>query len=312
MELVQVCISVADAERSVRWYTDGLGFGLAGRMTVADMHEVSAFTGLADVAIEGRWVTGAQPFFQVELFRFDQPKPKPLPAGWRRSDVGFSTATYVVNNLDAVLRRLAALGTVALTAPLGPAGDRSVCVRDPDGALVELRERDPRPPSTTPTAGAPVACAVSASVSDLDAALRYFEGALGLRRADDIALHGPEHEAQWGLEGASSRVRLLWAGSLLIEVVEYLDPTPVRRPAGWRLCDRGFSHIALGTRSRLDCANVVDAVRRGGYGIGGTLDWPVVQATYVRDEHDLVVELLATSESNQPELGFPRLAPPPA
>lgn len=310
MELVQFALSVRDEERSLHWYTAGLGFQPAGRMTVANMPDAEALTRLPGVDFEARWATGHQPFFQLELFRFNAPAPEEMPQGWSRRDVGFTTMVFAVPDLPATVERLRRMGSPPLTPFVGAEGDRSVCVRDPDGALVELRECDPRPrsmPAGDPPG--PRACAISATVPDLGRAKAYFGDTLGLQAAPEgaLELHEAAHEALWGLAGASRRTADLQAGDLVIELVEYTAPAVRPRPPGWRLCDRGISHIALGTRSRQHCIDVVDAARDAGYELGATLSWPVVEATYITDGDGFTVELLTTSERDQAEIGFPKL-----
>ena len=46
----------------------------------------------------------------------------------------------------------------------------------------------------------------TSSVSDLSAARHYYEQVIGLDIGPLEQLHGPEHEAMWGLAGAAHRI----------------------------------------------------------------------------------------------------------
>ena len=64
---------------------------------------------------------------------------------------------------------------------------------------------------------------VTVSVPQMSDAAAFFETGIGLKPST-VALHTPEHEALWGLAGASRESRLFDGGEVLIEVVQYLDP----------------------------------------------------------------------------------------
>jgi hypothetical protein len=82
-------------------------------------------------------------FFQVEIFQYRKPRSRPRRLDWSPADWGYSMVSVHVRDFDDALDRLAALGSLPYTEPLGPIGDRRVCVPDPDRNLVELLERDP-------------------------------------------------------------------------------------------------------------------------------------------------------------------------
>src|SRR4051812_48952657 len=126
------------------------------------------------------WLVDRQDFFQVELFEFRSPLVRPLPADWRPCDIGYTTISFSVTDLDAAIERAIAAGTPPLTDPLGEPGARRVCVRDPEGVLCELMEEDPRSlePRQRPRPRIPaVVRSVTLSVPELEKARRTFTGA---------------------------------------------------------------------------------------------------------------------------------------
>ena len=202
----QVCIVARNAARTARWYTEGLGMLPAGR---------NAFFGKLTERVQAvpnplllaAWALDRQGFFQVEIFQYRKPRSRPRPLDWSPADWGYSMTGLHVRDFDQALDRLAVLGSLPYTDPLGPPGERRVCVPDPDGNLVELLERDPleqlAPPLERPDLGATVRFA-TVSVPDVEGFCERAERGLGLAR-EDLDLHGLEHERLWGLDGAARR-----------------------------------------------------------------------------------------------------------
>ena len=183
-----------------------------------------------------------------------------MPADYRPCDVGYSRVGFWVQDFDQTLERLAALGTPPLTAPVGKAGERRACVRNPEGVFIEVMEDDPlrgRTRDARPDCRV-AARSVTLSVPDLEKSKRYFMGALGMPEST-AALRRPEHEALWGLDGATTRSVVLDAGNVLVELVQYLDPVGKPWPEGHRISDQGILNIAFGYRRMRD---MMDSYRR--------------------------------------------------
>jgi catechol 2,3-dioxygenase-like lactoylglutathione lyase family enzyme len=212
-----------------------LGLEPAGGTNLFAGPLASMVQGLPRAASTCWWLVDRQDQFQIELFEFRSPLVRRRPAEWRPCDVGYSMVSFWVADLDAAMARAAAEGTPPLTEPAGDAGRRRVCLRDPDGVLVELMEDDPRRdvPRARPRPGLEVAArSVTLSVPDLERSRGFFADVLGMEVAEGLALHAPEHEALWGLEGATRRSLALWADDMLVELVEYTDPRGSPRPRG--------------------------------------------------------------------------------
>jgi hypothetical protein len=75
---------------------------------------------------------------------------------------------------------------------------------------------------------------VTLSVPQLVDVAAFFEAGIGLK-ASTVAVHAPEHEALWGLAGATTESRVFDGGEVLIEAVQYLDPAG--RPNSTRCID---------------------------------------------------------------------------
>jgi catechol 2,3-dioxygenase-like lactoylglutathione lyase family enzyme len=312
VQLCQIASSVTDLRRTHAWYRDALGFAEAGGTNTFVGPVASMVQGVPRAASTCWWLVDRQDFFQLELFQFRSPRPQPLPADWRPCDIGYTTIGVHVDDLDATLAQLAAHGSLPLTDPRGEPGGRRACVRDPEGILMELREDDPRGLERRERPRAeigPVVRSVTLSVPDLERSLRTFRDVLGL--VPGQALHGPEHEALWSLDGARSERAVLWAGDIALELVRYVDPVGKPWPEGYRICDQGLLNVAFGFRDRREFKAAVVSCRAAGLQANGPVlrlgAWSVV---YVNDEQGFSIELLHVARRYEGRMGFrPRRAP---
>jgi catechol 2,3-dioxygenase-like lactoylglutathione lyase family enzyme len=323
LPLNQIAFSVTDLVRTHRWYQDVFGYVPAGGTDMFRGRISAHVQGVKGVASSCWWLVDKQDFFQLELFEVERPEVRPLPPGWRPCDIGYTTVGLHVADFDATLQRLNERRTPPLTEPAGPSGSRRVCVRDPEGVLLEVMEDDPRGPwrRPRPRSDVPVVTRfVTVSVPDLESARRTWIDALGLSPATGVRLHGPEHEMLWGLDGARRETMLLWAGDVLVEVVQYLHPVGRPWPQDYRITDQGLLNIAFGFRDRRQ----LEEVRRRCESLGIHGNWRVFSfaglwaVVYVNDPMGFSVELLHVRpwrrrlpvHINAIELGF-EPAPPP-
>ena len=252
--LNQIALSVVDLRLTDRWFREGFGFLPAGGSRIMASSPLTArVQGVPRSASTMWWLVGRDAGFQLELFQFRRPIARLMPAEFRPCDIGYTRMGVTVEDFDATLSRLADLGTRPFGPTMGEPGKRRVCVRNPDGVYVEIMEADPLAGFTGAAAAPCQAAARSVTVStpDLEASVRYFTQLCG-KAPEDIALHEARHEALWGLAHARCERAVFRAGSVLLEVVQYLDPPGKPRPAGYRICDQGILNIAFGADNRTD------------------------------------------------------------
>ncbi|HEY5190115.1 MAG TPA: SRPBCC family protein [Solirubrobacteraceae bacterium] len=290
----QVCIVARDAPRTARWYTDGLGMLPAGR-NVFFGKLTERVQAVPSPLLLACWALDRQGFFQVEVFQYRTPTSRPLRLGWSPADWGYSMVGVHVRDFDGALERVAALGSLPHTQPVGPAGERRVCVPDPDGNLVELLESDPlehvAPPLQRPDLGAAVRF-VTVSVPDVEAFCERAERGLGLVR-EDLDLHALEHDRLWGLEGAERRSAVLRGGGVALEVVQYARPEGRRWPDGHRLSDLGYMNVAVGFRDTGEFDRWFATAQDAGWRPHGKpLEAGVFRVMYLDDADGFDVEIL--------------------
>jgi catechol 2,3-dioxygenase-like lactoylglutathione lyase family enzyme/carbon monoxide dehydrogenase subunit G len=293
--LNQIAFSVVDLRRTEEWFREGCGLLPAGGSRRMMRGPIAArVQGLPGAASTCWWLVGRNPWVQFEFFQFERPVARLMPHDFRPCDTGYTRIGLWVSDFDATLERLARLGTVPLSAPLGGKGARRACVRSPDGVFVELMEADPLPlgPGPGREACGTAVRSVTLSVPDLDQTVAFFGGALGLPRAA-AALHGPEHEPLWGLAGARTRSAVFTAGDVLVEAVQYLDPKGRPWPEGYRISDQGILNIAFGARSRADHVAIFNrTVAVGALPNCKPFQLPGAGVVYVNDPQGFSVELL--------------------
>ena len=115
----------------------------------------------------------------------------------------------------------------------------------------------------------------------------------------------PEHEALWGLDGARTRSSVFTAGSVLVELVQYLDPVGRPRRVGYRISDQGILNIAFGARSRRDHGRLHRRARAAGALENcRPVHMPGGGVVYVNDPDQFSVELLWMSPASDKRWGF--------
>jgi catechol 2,3-dioxygenase-like lactoylglutathione lyase family enzyme len=307
-KIVQVAMSCRDMQRSRCWYAKLFGYVPSGGLdpaTLADPPDIPSVQGVPGASLQMLWAVDQQDFFQLELFQYRAPEARPMPTGWRACDIGYTTIGLHVTDFDGTLARLAEEDVPLLTAPLEIGGARRVCVRDPDGVLLEIMEDDPRVAGSGPRArpAVPVATRmVRASVPNLDQSLAYFIDTLGMH-PEEPTLHRPDHERLWGLPGATPRVQLLSCGDFWIELAQYETPPPAAWPEGYRISDLGIVNFAIGTRDGAAYRTIREALQAASYDVTPELT-SIGGCFYAMSDQGFSVEVLFLPEDGNEFAGF--------
>jgi catechol 2,3-dioxygenase-like lactoylglutathione lyase family enzyme len=310
MECCQIALSSADIARSHWWYREALGFAAAGERRHRDGPQWAAVPGLPEASFDVWCLVGSRPFFQIEMFEFTRPRPRPVPPEQGPRDIGYSMFGIHVADLDEALERVARTGGAPLTEPIGTAGARRVCLRDPDGILLELMEdhviADADEERGKASNTAPCAEFASVSVRNLEQVEQFWVDVLGLQQLGSTKIHDRSHERLWGLDGASRKSMVLRAGGLALEFVEYTAPRWRPRPAGYLISDHGVLNVALGSIERdLFDATYQRAVAAGFKGQCEPWSAPgVATVVYLRDPQGMSVELLHVEPGALERMGF--------
>jgi catechol 2,3-dioxygenase-like lactoylglutathione lyase family enzyme len=137
-------ITVSNLERSLEFWQNVLGFEFSHRAhQTSEM--ASEITGVAGAEIKLA-VVKAPNGHKIELLEYLAPADR-KKVDVRPCDVGSVHIAFTVDNLDAVLQKIAASGWKAAGKPQtlksGPnAGKRVIYVCDPDGTTIEFMQQE--------------------------------------------------------------------------------------------------------------------------------------------------------------------------
>lgn len=139
---------VSDLERSVRFYTELLGFKEIRRARL-EGEWIESIIGLKDVRANVVYLVAAEGEPRLELLCYESPAGKPFPAHSRANTPGLRHIAFRVKNIQEAVNRLQQAqvqiigDTVAVpaSAVTHEAGQKVLCYfLDPDGILLELAE----------------------------------------------------------------------------------------------------------------------------------------------------------------------------
>ena len=142
---IDLGVVVSDLEKSVRFYTEGIGFReLKGFDVSADVAAAAGLTDSKPLSIRVLVLGEGPEATKLKLMQVAGASPRTGDTDFIHSHTGFRYLTISVNDTTAALERLAKLGVkplakspVALPESLAP-GMTLTCVRDPDGNIIEL------------------------------------------------------------------------------------------------------------------------------------------------------------------------------
>ncbi|MES3517941.1 MAG: VOC family protein [Natronomonas sp.] len=120
MAILHTCLNVADADRSVEWYTENLDFEFSWSFEAEDGETVNKYVADDDgVEIQLSDTEGVDPAEEGDL--------------WDHIAVG-------VEDVDAAFEEIDHFGVIKEPGDQPAAGARTAFVEDPDGHAVELIE----------------------------------------------------------------------------------------------------------------------------------------------------------------------------
>ena len=286
---------VADLEKAVVFYRDGIGFEVLREATNADANpQLRAMFGLPDAHL--RQQIGRAPPTPGGVEIVEIPRADGHTIERRMQDPGAVMLTVVVRDINAPLARLKQLGAPTVTtggAPVNVEGQAlAVVVKDPAGHFIELLQPIALPPAPAGSTANIVGVRVRHTVADLDRSLALYRGALGLAGGTEVSPYFSEPTvlASLGLpRNVQYRFTTLTVptSGLQVELMEFKGARPPAKPAD----------LAPGaTRIQLRVAALTKA---GGTFIstgGKPLDLPAGNTTLkvgiVRDPDDLFVVLI--------------------
>jgi lactoylglutathione lyase len=136
-------LTVRSLPRSLAFYRDVLGMDVVFEQE-KERGYLAAIVGYPDAHVRMAQLAFPGGEHRLELFEYVVPEPRGEPGEPR--DVGITHVCLVVDDIDALARRLEAAGASLFSDPVpvdtgANAGGRGVYLRDPDGIVLELFQR---------------------------------------------------------------------------------------------------------------------------------------------------------------------------
>jgi predicted enzyme related to lactoylglutathione lyase len=193
--------------------------------------------------------------FGLELSEFfDIARNDRAPNPW---DPGASTLIFSVRDLDAIARRLKDRGAPVVTLGGGPVttpSGRAILVRDPDGCLIEVRQRDV------------IETSIGITVASLVRAREFYETLLGFTVGGTRTATAAELRLR-GLSGGTLTETAMTIPGTAVRIVlsQFTLPagtTPTAKRFDWKLQDVGSPQFQIEV-SGLDA--LIDRTKQAGY-----------------------------------------------
>jgi catechol 2,3-dioxygenase-like lactoylglutathione lyase family enzyme len=234
----RISVTVADLDRTERFYRDGLGFVTVERHRSADP-SLARLVGVENAATDTLLMRLGRD--EVEFVAYRRPG-RPYPADSQSPDLWFQHFAVIVSDMDAAYRRLQRVGAAAITRggpqtlPAQNGHVRAFKFRDPDGHPLELLyfpAGQGRALWHRPAEGA-IFLGIDHSaigVTGTAASNGFYRGLLGMSAAYEVTNRGPTQEALDAARDAVVRITGLRPSSPDGPGIEFLD---YRAPPGGR------------------------------------------------------------------------------
>jgi len=260
-------MTVADADRSVAFYAQILGFEKVSDVEVwgkAYEDHLGVF-GLRMRVVRMR--LGAE---TIELTEYLTPKGRPMPIDSRANDRWFQHVAIIVSDMDRAYawlheRRVQHASPAPQRLPDWNAkagGIRAFYFKDPDGHFLEVLwfpagKGDAKWHQATDRMFLGIDH-TAIVVGDTDSSLRFYHDVLGLRVAGESENYGPEQEWLNNVSGARLRITTLRAAAGPgIELLEYVAPRDGRPiPGDFTANDIAHWHVQLIVASGVPASRV--------------------------------------------------------
>jgi catechol 2,3-dioxygenase-like lactoylglutathione lyase family enzyme len=170
---------VANLDRAVSFYRDGLGLQVTGDPSNADDNPaLRAMFGLPEARL--RWTVARPPGMRTGVEIVEIKNANGSPAERRIQDPGGVTLLVQVRDIDAAFAKLKAVGAPVITTGGQPVAvdfgsgnkGRSVIVKDPDGHFVSLLQPDAPVETSAPNTTNITGIRVRLTVADAEQAMR--------------------------------------------------------------------------------------------------------------------------------------------
>jgi catechol 2,3-dioxygenase-like lactoylglutathione lyase family enzyme len=301
--------SVADLNKTVAFYSDGLGLkpvGPDGKPVTAMPapraldEDLSKFTDTHGAKFRNASFNIPGAAFMLELTEFTGTSRK--QAVPHMQDPGAATLVLTVRDVNKALEGVKKNGGSVLSiggAPMRLGGETSqnwsVFVRDPDGFMLELASTNPTPKTSAPADSNIVGGRIGVTIKDTEQTMKFYHDVLGFETKPAAAAYQTNATiaslinakgAQWRISSAK-----VPGSDVNLEMLEFKDVP--RKEFAERVPDIGSPAISIHVK---DVASTMKAVVAGGGSIVTRGGEPVklgpAMGVFTRDPNGLLIELI--------------------
>jgi catechol 2,3-dioxygenase-like lactoylglutathione lyase family enzyme len=301
--------SVADLDKTVAFYRDGLGLqtvGMDGKPVTAMPapqplnEDMSKFTDTHGAKFRNAMFRIPGMTLDLELTEFSGTSVK--KAVPHMQDPGAATLVLTVRDVDAALAGVKKNGGSVISKggePMKVGGEtsqsRSVFVRDPDGFMLELAGMKPTPKTTAPENSNVVGGRIGVSIKDTDQTMKFFHDVLGFETKPAPPAFATNQTIATLIDAEGAHWRISTAkvpgGTVDFEFLEFKDVP--RKPFDLRVPDPGSPAVSIRVK---DVESTMKAVAASGGSIVTRGGEPVklgpAMGVFVRDPNGLLIELI--------------------
>lgn len=131
-------VSVADMERSLRFYRDLFELEVIFDSDVDNVGPLNEVVGMEEAVGRVVWLRVGDTM--LELWHWQHPTGRDLPDDYRPADRGVTHFALEVDDVDALYQRVVDAGFPANTRPLDLGLHKTTYIRGPDAEIIEILE----------------------------------------------------------------------------------------------------------------------------------------------------------------------------
>lgn len=300
--------SVADLDKTVAFYRDGLGMqpvGPGGKPVTAMPapqaldESLSKFTDTHGAKFRNASFNIPGAGFMLELTEFTGTSVK--KAVPHMQDPGAATLVLMVRDVDAALAGVKKTGGSVLSIGGEPmkmsetSQSRSVFVRDPDGFMLELAGIQPTPKSSAPADSNILGGRIGETIRDTDQTMKFYHDVLGFETKPAAPAFATNKVIASLIDAKGANWRISSAKvpgtDVNFELLEFKDVP--RKDFSLRVPDIGSPAVSIHVK---DVESAMKAVAAGGGSIVTRGGEPVklgpATGVFVRDPNGLLIELI--------------------
>ncbi|MDP4536970.1 hypothetical protein Q3O60_12275 [Alkalimonas collagenimarina] len=302
--LCQLAFTTKHPHLCRRFYKKLLGYQDSGERAVHGIAAARIFR-CKTVRAQCYWLTGDDPFFQLEIFHFEQPHSTDNTDNMLTR--GYNMLFIEAPSLDEICQDPQLAPHMRQICRYHEQGTEHLLVRDIDNNILDIFSS-----STSRTLTKPTLRGIGATVSDLDSEVAHFTKGFGLSECTTPAHFDPQFKRlseQTQHSEMTRRSKALVCGSYHLQLTQYSDTCAHHTKAP---TDQGVLNIALGIREHADFAPLYQSLLDAGYQpLCLPMGDAISNSAYVHSA-SLSVELLQLPTHIQARWGFPALESVPA